>query len=226
MDAAPRVVRAICACIGQQRRLTGWVGSIGLADFEDDGLRSTALICLVPLLALAVSGCSVDSLATAHSTASLSGKPKAGASAETAEVATAAIDMAAPDVPVLAYAAPASASSNGLDGLVIQYAALYGVPESLVRRIIVRESRYNPAARNGPYWGLMQIRHDTARSMGYNGPASGLLDAETNLKYSVKYLSGAYVVGGGNPDQAVRNYARGYYYDAKRQGLLEEVGLR
>jgi soluble lytic murein transglycosylase-like protein len=178
------------------------------------------------LLALAASGCSVDSLATAHSTASLSGKPKAGASAETAEVATAAIDMAAPDVPVLAYAAPATASSNGLDGLVIQYAALYGVPESLVRRIIVRESRYNPAARNGPYWGLMQIRHDTARSMGYNGPASGLLDAETNLRYAVKYLRGAWLCADGSEDRAVRLYASGYYYVAKHKGLLREVGLR
>src|SRR5690606_2930948 len=27
-------------------------------------------------------------------------------------------------------------------------------------------------------------------------------------------------------DQAVRLYARGYYYDAKRKGLLEETGLR
>ena len=62
--------------------------------------------------------------------------------------------------------------------------------------------------------------------MGYRGAASGLLDADTNLRYAVKYLSGAYMVGGNNADQAVRNYSRGYYYDAKRQGLLEEVGLR
>ena len=200
--------------------------SIGLSDFEDDGLRSTALICLVPLLALAVSGCSVDSLATAHSSAALTSTPKPGASAETPEVATAAIDMAAPDTPVLAYAAPAAASSSGLDGLVVQYAALYGVPESLVRRIIVRESKYNPAARNGPYWGLMQIRHDTAQSMGYRGPASGLLDAETNLRYAVKYLRGAWLCADGSQDRAVRLYASGYYYVAKHKGLLREVGLR
>ena len=114
----------------------------------------------------------------------------------------------------------------GLDGLIGKYAALYDVPEALVRRIIVRESGYNPKAHNGPYWGLMQIRYDTAMSMGYRGPASGLLDADTNLRYGVKYLGGAYMVGGGDADQAVRNYSRGYYYDAKRQGLLEEVGLR
>lgn len=133
---------------------------------------------------------------------------------------TAAVDA---DVEV-AMAEPVSPSS--LDGLISQYSNHYNVPESLVRRVIVRESGYNPKARNGPYYGLMQISYATAQSMGYRGAASGLLDAETNLKYAVKYLSGAYLVGNNNADQAVRNYSRGYYYDAKRQGLLEEVGLR
>ena len=132
----------------------------------------------------------------------------------------------APAVEVAAIEPVGPAGPAHFDGLIAKYSDAYDVPESLVRRIIVRESGYNPKARNGPYYGLMQISFATAQSMGYRGPASGLLDAETNLKYSVKYLSGAYVVGGGNADQAVRNYARGYYYDAKRQGLLEEVGLR
>ncbi len=117
-------------------------------------------------------------------------------------------------------------SSSSVDGLIGKYAATYDVPESLIRRVVQRESGYNPRARNGPYLGLMQIRHDTARSMGYRGPASGLLDAETNLKYAVKYLRGAYVVAGYNSDRAIRLYARGYYYDAKRAGLLDEAGLR
>ena len=38
--------------------------------------------------------------------------------------------------------------------------------------------------------------------------------------------SGAYITAGYNSDGAVRYYARGYYYDAKRLGLLEEAGLR
>ena len=61
--------------------------------------------------------------------------------------------------------------------------------------------------------------------MGYKGTAQGLLDAETNLKYAVKYLRGAYMVADGNHDLAVRFYARGYYYDAKRKGMLDETGL-
>ncbi len=119
----------------------------------------------------------------------------------------------------------AAATPSAINALVDKYAALYSVPASLIHRVIVRESGYNPKARNGPYWGIMQIRYDTAMSMGYHGPASGLLDADTNLRYGVKYLAGAYLVGNGNPDQAVRFYASGYYYDAKRLGLLDEVGL-
>lgn len=119
-----------------------------------------------------------------------------------------------------------AAGSPELDALIARYARLYQVPERLVRRVVKRESDFNPSARNRIYLGLMQIRHDTARTMGYRGPASGLLDAETNLKYAVKYLRGAYITAGGDEDRAVRLYARGYYYDAKRKGLLTETGLR
>lgn len=122
--------------------------------------------------------------------------------------------------------ADAPRSSGNVDGLITKYAMIYDVPETLIRRVVQRESGFNPKARNGPYYGLMQIRHDTARSMGYSGSAAGLLDAETNLKYAVKYLRGAYVVAGYNSDGAMRNYARGYYYDAKKLGLLKEVGFR
>lgn len=121
--------------------------------------------------------------------------------------------------------APKGGSAN-INGLIQKYASMYGVPSSLIHRVVKRESSYNPRARNGPYYGLMQIRYDTAKSMGYRGKPSGLLDADINLRYAVKYLRGAYIVGGYNSDRAVRNYSRGYYYDAKRAGLLEETGLR
>jgi soluble lytic murein transglycosylase-like protein len=116
--------------------------------------------------------------------------------------------------------------SPELDALIAHYAGHYEVPETLVRRVVKRESNFDPTARNKIYWGLMQIRHDTAQTMGYRGPASGLLDAETNLKYAVKYLRGAYLTADRNEDRAVSLYARGYYYDAKRKGLLKVTGLR
>src|SRR5690606_28395142 len=88
--------------------------------------------------------------------------------------------------------------------LIARYASHYEVPERLVRRVVQRESTFNPTARNGPYWGLMQILPQTARTMGYAGSPEGLLDAETNLKYAVRYLRGAYLTAKGDEDQALR----------------------
>lgn len=113
-----------------------------------------------------------------------------------------------------------------LHALIDKYAAIYDLPPSLMHRVVQRESSYNPAARNGPYYGLMQILPQTARTMGYRGNPDGLLDAETNLKYAGKYLRGAWLVANGNQDRAVMWYAKGYYYEAKRRGMLEETGLR
>ncbi|RYE87385.1 MAG: lytic transglycosylase domain-containing protein [Hyphomicrobiales bacterium] len=189
---------------------------------------SAARLALGLAAGLCLSGCSMAGLpqfapmkAGSAKMAALAPDPE-----PEADMAVAETDTEAEPFIALAFADPAPTRSGGLDGLISKYSGQYDVPESLVRRVIQRESGYNPAARNGPYLGLMQIRHDTARTMGYHGPASGLLDADTNLHYAVKYLAGAYLVAGRNPDQAVRFYSRGYYYDAKRQGLLEEAGFR
>lgn len=182
--------------------------------------RAALTVIVAPLLAVLVGACSM---------ANFPGYKPAGfqlaAAPKPAKRPVVKAEVEEAFVP-LAYADAPRASSGNVDALIAKYAMIYDVPESLVRRVVKRESSFNPAARNGPYYGLMQIRHDTARSMGYSGSASGLLDAETNLKYAVKYLRGAYIVAGYNSDGAVRNYSRGYYYDAKRAGLLKEVGLR
>ena len=115
--------------------------------------------------------------------------------------------------------AAGNAGPRAYDGLVARHAAANGLPESLVRRVIVRESRYNPRAVSKGNYGMMQIRLGTARAMGYTGSAAGLLDADTNMTYAVRYLAGAYRAAGGNQDRAVSNYARGYYHSAKAQGF-------
>ena len=65
--------------------------------------------------------------------------------------------------------------------------------------------------------GLMQIKLPTARGLGYTGDAAGLRDPDTNLAWGVKYLAGAYRAANGDHSRAVRYYASGYYYAAKRQ---------
>jgi soluble lytic murein transglycosylase-like protein len=112
-----------------------------------------------------------------------------------------------------------------MDRLVNKYSQLYDMPPSLLHRLIQRESDYNAAARHGSYYGLLQIAPQTAQTMGYKGPPSGLLDAETNLKYAGKYLRGAWLLSHGSQDKAIYWYAHGYYYEAKRRKMLKETGL-
>lgn len=106
--------------------------------------------------------------------------------------------------------AGAHASEGAYSALVARHAAAHGLPPSLVHRVIMRESRYNAGAVSKGNYGIMQIRLGTARSMGYSGSAAGLLDANTNMTYAVKYLAGAYRAAGGNADRAVALYQRGY----------------
>ena len=119
-------------------------------------------------------------------------------------------------------AAPGTAPS-AIEALISKYATMYGVPESLVHRVAKRESTYNPRARHRGNYGLMQIRYNTAKGLGYDGSPTGLLDAETNLKYAVKYLRGAWIVAGKDEKAADWLYRTGYYYDAKRKGLLDDI---
>ncbi|KQR69009.1 lytic transglycosylase domain-containing protein [Rhizobium sp. Leaf341] len=119
-----------------------------------------------------------------------------------------------------------TSSRPDLDKLITHYAKLNGVPEELVHRVVRRESTYNPRAYHNGNYGLMQIRYNTAKGLGYDGPPEGLFDAETNLKYATQYLRGAWVVADNQNDNAVKLYASGYYYHAKRKGLLDTLGMR
>lgn len=113
-----------------------------------------------------------------------------------------------------------------LRALIDKYAREYQMPPTLLHRMIKRESGYNPAARNGPYYGLLQIHPRTAATMGFSGTPERLLDPEVNLKYAGKYLRGAWLVSDGSQDRAESWYANGYYYEAKRRGLLKQTGLK
>jgi soluble lytic murein transglycosylase-like protein len=123
--------------------------------------------------------------------------------------------------PVVRQRARVAAVETGgaYSSLVSSHAQANGLPVSLVHRVIMRESRYNPRAISKGNYGIMQIRLGTARAMGYTGSAAGLLDPNTNMTYAVRYLAGAYRAAGGNHSRAASLYASGYYYHAKRQGF-------
>src|SRR3984957_15261452 len=118
----------------------------------------------------------------------------------------------------LPFPEAALAQRADYDALVATHARANGVPEALVHRVIVRESRYRPTlVGRGGTIGLMQIKLATARGLGYTGSAEGLRDPDTNLTYAVKYLAGAYRAANGDHARAVHYYASGYYQVAKRQ---------
>jgi hypothetical protein len=123
-------------------------------------------------------------------------------------------------IAVLPFPQIAQAQRSQYNALVATHAKANGVPEVLVHRVIVRESKYQPdlVGRGGTI-GLMQIKLATARSLGYAGDADGLRDPDTNLTYAVKYLAGAYRAANGDHDRAVHYYAAGYYMVAKQQRL-------
>jgi soluble lytic murein transglycosylase-like protein len=124
---------------------------------------------------------------------------------------------------MLPFSQIARAQHADYDALVATHARANAVPEALVHRVIVRESRYQPhlVGRGGTI-GLMQIKLATARGLGYTGDAAGLRDPSTNLTYAVKYLAGAYRAANGDHSRAMHYYASGYYETAKRQRLAHK----
>jgi soluble lytic murein transglycosylase-like protein len=119
-------------------------------------------------------------------------------------------------IAALPFSQGALARDAQYDALVATHAKTNNVPETLVHRMIVRESGYRPALVSRGNIGLMQIKLGTARGLGYTGSAEGLRDPDTNLTYAVKYLAGAYRAANGDHKRAMHYYTSGYYGVAKR----------
>jgi soluble lytic murein transglycosylase-like protein len=120
-------------------------------------------------------------------------------------------------IAALSFPDAALAHDPQYDALVATHAKANNLPETLVHRMIVRESGYRPSLVSRGNIGLMQIKLGTARSLGYTGTAEGLRDPDTNLTWAVKYLAGAYHAANGDHKRAMHYYASGYYAAAKRQ---------
>jgi len=73
--------------------------------------------------------------------------------------------------------------------LVTKKATEYKIPVAFAQALIRTESNYKPRVRGarGEY-GLGQINCNTAKKIGLKQSCDRLLDPETNLEYSFKYL--------------------------------------
>ncbi len=135
----------------------------------------------------------------------------AAASADPEETAS----IPAKPVPIVEKSAPRNLLADALRAstlkpLIVRYATQHNVPYELADAVVRIESRYNPGARNGPNLGLTQVNFRTAQSLGYTGDAAGLFDAETNLRFGLKYLAQAYKLAGGDLCGAILRYQGGH----------------
>ena len=92
---------------------------------------------------------------------------------------------------------------------IARHAQDNGVPVDLARAVVRIESGYNARVVHAGNYGLMQIRLQTARGMGFGGTGAGLLDADTNLHFGMKYLALAYRQAGGDTCRTLMRYQSG-----------------
>ncbi len=98
------------------------------------------------------------------------------------------------------------------DDLIASHAETHGVPVALARAVVRIESNFDPKARGrAGEIGLMQIKPQTARGIGYQGNVEALYDPDTNLRWGMKYLAGAYQRAGGDICGTVMRYQGGHY---------------
>lgn len=97
-----------------------------------------------------------------------------------------------------------------MDRMIEKAADDNDIPRELAYAVVRVESHYNPRARGSGVYGLSQIKPATARGLGFDGPAEALLDPETNLRYGMRYLKGAWEQGNGDVCQTAMKYKGGH----------------
>nr|WP_183190685.1 transglycosylase SLT domain-containing protein [Ancylobacter tetraedralis] len=102
-------------------------------------------------------------------------------------------------------------NSGNLGTLVDREARANGVPIALARAVVRIESNWNTrmTGRAGEV-GLMQIKPQTARGVGYDGSRAALYEPATNIRYGMRYLAGAYRLAGGDTCGTVMRYQGGH----------------
>lgn len=86
-----------------------------------------------------------------------------------------------------------------------------GLPPAVADAVASVESGYQPAAIGGVgEVGLMQVRPTTAAMLGHKGSVADLFVPETNIRFGVTYLAGAWQLAGGDLCRALMKYRAGH----------------
>ncbi|MFI5015746.1 MAG: lytic transglycosylase domain-containing protein [Hyphomicrobiales bacterium] len=131
-----------------------------------------------------------------------------GVKAATPEIA--ATEPTATPVKEMAEGADAKTRAIELRPAIERRARENAIPVALANAVIRIESNYNAGIVHGGNYGLMQIKLATARSLGFGGSPASLLDPDTNLRFGLKYLGGAYQQAQGDVCRTIMKYQSGH----------------
>ncbi len=119
----------------------------------------------------------------------------------------------------------AAKRTDSYDTLIASEARANNVPLSLAHAVVRVESNYNPGMRGSAgEIGLMQVKLQTARGMGYRGSAKGLYDPAINIRYGMKYLGQAREIAGGDLCGTILRYNAGHGATRMSSGPLRYCG--
>ncbi|BCP54441.1 hypothetical protein K32_30580 [Kaistia sp. 32K] len=119
----------------------------------------------------------------------------------------------------------AAAERSRFDTMIKDYASANNVPLSLAHAVVTVESNYKPnMTGNAGEIGLMQVKLQTARGMGYKGSAKGLYDPDTNIRYGMMYLGQARKLAGGDLCGTILKYNGGHGATRMTKGPLRYCG--
>ena len=109
-----------------------------------------------------------------------------------------------------------------LSSIVSHYAGDAGIPDTLVRAVVRVESDWDQSMTGfAGEIGLMQIKPETARDMGFVEEDEKLYDPDTNIRWGVRYLAEAWRLANGDLCQTVLKYKSGHQAEKMTQAATE-----
>jgi soluble lytic murein transglycosylase-like protein len=109
--------------------------------------------------------------------------------------------------------------------IVNRYAEATRIPSEIARAVIRVESDWDSELTGfAGEIGLMQIKPETARDMGFNGKNEALYDPETNIRWGIAYLAEAYRLANGDLCQTILKYNGGHAATKMTDGASKYCG--